>query len=97
MGFSELLPSRHGTSTALVAALLAAAAAARAATNAVEYDLSAMLQPVPLTMQWADSNYNIWCGLEIKGDDGTYHPLYSRWPRTLGHKAWVNRDSSQPS
>ncbi|HWI59774.1 MAG TPA: glycoside hydrolase family 16 protein, partial [Bacillota bacterium] len=29
-------------------------------TAPVEYDFHAMLQPVPLTAKWADTNYNIW-------------------------------------
>jgi hypothetical protein len=69
--------------------LLAVAASAPAATNVVEYDFAAMLQPVPLTAKWADTNFNIWCGSAVKGDDGKYHLFYSRWPRALGHKAWV--------
>jgi len=55
----------------------------------VEYDFNAMLQPVPVTAKWIDPAYNIWCGSEIKGDEGKYHLFYSRWPRKLGHVAWV--------
>ena len=55
----------------------------------VEYDFNAMLQPVPATAKWIDPAYNIWCGSEIKGDDGKYHLFYSRWSRKLGHVAWV--------
>jgi hypothetical protein len=58
-------------------------------TAAGDYDFNAMLQPVPLTAKWADTNYNIWCGSAIRGDDGKYHLFYSRWPRPLGHPAWV--------
>ena len=56
----------------------------------VEYDFNAMLQPVPAMSKWADANYNIWCGSEVKGDDGKYHLFYSRWPRKLGHQAWAS-------
>lgn len=55
----------------------------------VEFDFNAMLRPVPATAKWEDPAYNIWCGSEIKGDDGKYHLFYSRWPRRLGHLAWV--------
>ena len=48
-----------------------------------------MIQPVPLTAKWADPEYNIWCGSAVKGDDGRFHLFYSRWPRKLGHAAWV--------
>lgn len=48
-----------------------------------------MLQPVPATAKFSDPVYNIWCGSAVKGDDGKYHMFYSRWPRKLGHYAWV--------
>jgi sucrose-6-phosphate hydrolase SacC (GH32 family) len=83
---------RHtrATSFALASLLLVGGfACGHAATNAVEYDFNAMIQPVPTTAKWADTNYNIWCGSQIKGDDGKYHLFYSRWPRALGHIAWV--------
>lgn len=60
-----------------------------AATSAGEYDFHAMLQPVPLTAKLADPEYDIWCGSAVRGDDGKYHLFYSRWPRKLGHIAWV--------
>jgi predicted GH43/DUF377 family glycosyl hydrolase len=53
------------------------------------YDFATMLQPVPATARFADPDYNIWCGSAVKGDDGQYHLYYSRWPRGLGHQAWV--------
>ena len=52
--------------------LLAFAAAAAAATNVVEYDFAAMLQPVRLTAKWADTNFNIWCGTAVKNNDGNF-------------------------
>lgn len=74
-----------------LAALLAATLtpSACAATNVVDYDFNAMLQPVPATAKFSDPEYNIWCGSAVKGDDGKYHMFYSRWPRKLGHFAWV--------
>lgn len=56
---------------------------------AASYDLNAVLQPVPATAKFSDPEFNIWCGSAIKGEDGRYHLYYSRWPRRLGHKAWV--------
>lgn len=56
-----------------------------AKNSAVEYDFNAMPQPVPLTAKWGDTNYNIWSGSAVKGDDGKYHLFYSRWLRKLGH------------
>jgi hypothetical protein len=55
----------------------------------MNYDFRAMLQPVPRSAKFADPAYNIWCGSAVKGDDGRYHMFYSRWPRSLGHQAWV--------
>lgn len=60
-----------------------------AATNVMEYDFHALLQPVPAAAQFSDPEYNIWCGSAVKGQDGKYHLFYSRWPRQLGHLAWV--------
>ncbi len=54
-----------------------------------ELDLFAMLQPVPASAKFSDPDYNIWCGSAVMGDDGKYHLFYSRWPRALGHDAWV--------
>nr|WP_309686233.1 hypothetical protein [Armatimonas sp.] len=47
------------------------------------------LLPVPRTAVFRDENYYIWCGSMIRTDDGTCHLFYSRWPRKLGHYAWV--------
>jgi len=54
-----------------------------------DWDFHAMLQPVPATAKFSDPDYNIWCGSALKGDDGKFHLFYSRWPRKLGHLAWV--------
>jgi len=54
-----------------------------------DYDFNAMLQPVPATAKFSDPDFNIWCGSAVKGDDGKFHLFYSRWPRKLGHLAWV--------
>ena len=71
--------------------LMAAAACCGALAAAADDtpDFHAMLQPVPATAKFEDPDYYIWCGTLVKGDDGTYHLFYSRWPRRLGHNAWV--------
>lgn len=46
-----------------------------------DYDLAAMLQPVPATAKFSDPDFNIWCGSAVKGDDGKFHLFHSRWPR----------------
>jgi len=52
-------------------------------------DLHSMLQPVPESAKLIDPDYYIWCGTMVRGDDKQYHLYYSRWPRKLGHYAWV--------
>jgi predicted GH43/DUF377 family glycosyl hydrolase len=82
------LLSIRGVSSVLLLLLLVELRAAGASAP-IDYDFAAMLQPVPATARFADPEYNIWCGSAVKGDDGRYHLFYSRWPRALGHKAWV--------
>ncbi len=60
-----------------------------ATPSASELDLGALLQPAPETAKLIDPDYYIWCGTMVRGDDGKYHLYYSRWPRKLGHYAWV--------
>jgi len=55
----------------------------------VDYDFSKMIQPVPATAVFEDPGYIVWCGSMIRDDQGKCHLLYSRWPRKLGHYAWV--------
>lgn len=52
-------------------------------------DFAAMIRPVPESAKLIDPDYYIWCGTMVRGDDGKYHLYYSRWPRKLGHNAWV--------
>ncbi|MBI4892474.1 MAG: family 16 glycosylhydrolase [Acidobacteria bacterium] len=52
-------------------------------------DISRMIRPLPETAKFSDPDYYIWCGSAVRGDDGKYHLYYSRWPRALGHSAWV--------
>lgn len=52
-------------------------------------NLAAMIQPAPESAKFIDPDYYIWCGSVVRGDDRKYHMFYSRWPRRLGHSAWV--------
>jgi hypothetical protein len=54
-----------------------------------EIELSTRLAAIPETAKFIDPDYYIWCGSAVRGDDGLYHLYYSRWPRKLGHYAWV--------
>ncbi len=64
--------------------------ASQAAPKAtIDMDLAAMIQPVPKSAKFIDEDYYIWCGSMVRTDDGKCHLYYSRWPRKLGHYAWV--------
>ncbi len=52
-------------------------------------DLFSMVQPIPSKNIFSDPEYNIWCGSVIKGKNGKYYMLYSRWPRAHSHYAWL--------
>lgn len=56
-----------------------------------EYNIAAMVQPVPKSNQLIDEGYYTWCGSYIKGDDGKYHVFYSRWKLEYGFvPGWVS-------
>lgn len=52
-------------------------------------DFGASLRPSPASARFEDPDYYIWCGAPVQADDGSWHLYYSRWPRSLGHAAWV--------
>ena len=37
----------------------------------------------------SEENYNVWGTNILKGKDGKYHAIYSRWPKKRGHLGWV--------
>ncbi|MEM9410428.1 MAG: glycoside hydrolase family protein [Planctomycetota bacterium] len=55
----------------------------------LELDLQVSQLPVPDTAKFIDDEYYIWGGSAMRGPNGKYHLLYSRWPRKLKHRAWV--------
>ncbi|MGI9470785.1 MAG: glycoside hydrolase family protein [Rubripirellula sp.] len=57
--------------------------------HAAVLNFESMVQPVPSTSKFIDDDYYIWGGSMVRAADGTCHLLYSRWPRKLGHNAWV--------
>lgn len=61
----------------------------RAADDGADMDLHAMLAAVPESAKFIDEEYYIWGGSMVRAADGKCHLLYSRWPRELGHNAWV--------
>lgn len=68
----------------ILLALLAATVSAFA-----DYDFSKMIQPAPKSAKFEDPGYIVWCGTMVRDDTGKFHLFYSRWPRNLGHYAWV--------
>jgi len=58
-------------------------------TTMMDPDFAAMIRPVPALAKFSDPEYYIWCGTMVRGNDGKCHLYYSRWPRKLGHNAWV--------
>lgn len=52
-------------------------------------DFQAMMKRVPASAKFIDSRYYIWGGSMVRDKNGKCHLLYSRWPRHLGHDAWV--------
>ncbi|MBK1878949.1 hypothetical protein [Pelagicoccus mobilis] len=36
-----------------------------------------------------EEDYNVWGTNILKGKDGKYHAIYSRWPKGRGHHGWV--------
>lgn len=36
-----------------------------------------------------EDHYNVWGTNILKGKDGKFHAIYSRWPKSRGHLAWV--------
>ncbi len=54
-----------------------------------ELDFQKLMKPIPANAFLSDSTYFIWGASMIEGSDGKYHLFYSRWPRKLGHNAWL--------
>ncbi|NUP98500.1 MAG: sucrase [Armatimonadetes bacterium] len=52
-------------------------------------DFRALLRPVPRTAVLRDPEWCIWGASMVRDDDGLCHLMVSRWPRRLGHQAWV--------
>ena len=67
-------------------AVLVCIVSCKSQQNAKEYSLK--LGAVPTTAKFESSDYSIWGGSMVKGDDGLYHMYYSRWKKSLGW-AWV--------
>jgi predicted GH43/DUF377 family glycosyl hydrolase len=47
------------------------------------------IQPLESGHFLKDSAFNIWCGSVVKGPGKKYYMVYSRWPVSKGHEAWI--------
>ncbi|MEM7785479.1 MAG: glycoside hydrolase family protein [Planctomycetota bacterium] len=54
-----------------------------------DLNFSEMLSLVPEKAKFIDEDFYIWGGSMVRDEDGICHLFYSRWPRKLGHMAWV--------
>jgi hypothetical protein len=54
-----------------------------------ELDFHSLLKPVPLSARFIDDGSFIWGASMVRDPEGKCHLFYSRWPRELGHAAWV--------
>jgi predicted GH43/DUF377 family glycosyl hydrolase len=52
-------------------------------------DFTKLIQPIPLTSNFKQAGYYVWCGTMVKGADNKYHLYYSRWKKEFGFMAWV--------
>lgn len=53
-------------------------------------NMAALLRPAPATAKLVDEDWFIWGATMVRSKaDGKFHVFYSRWPRALGHSAWV--------
>lgn len=61
-----------------------------ASEPAAELDIASMLpSPFEKANIISYDDYNNWGTNIVKGKDGKYHAIYSRWERSKGHLAWV--------
>lgn len=58
-------------------------------SSITKVDWSSRMTPLSEAHQLLDTAYNIWCGSVVQGDDHIYYMVYSRWPKSKGHEAWI--------
>lgn len=52
-------------------------------------DFRALLRPTPRSAVLRQDDWCVWGGSMTRTDDGLCHLLFARWPKSLGHRAWV--------
>ncbi|WP_236973461.1 glycoside hydrolase family protein [Membranihabitans maritimus] len=58
-------------------------------TRTEDLNFQNLMKPVPGRAKLSSEDYFIWGGSMVKGEDGKYHLLYSRWEKTQGFRAWL--------
>ncbi len=54
-----------------------------------DINFNTLLQPVKRISVLSEKENVVWCGTILKGPEGKFWILYSRWPKTKGHNAWL--------
>ncbi len=55
----------------------------------VQLNLGARIQPLGDENVFRDPDYFNWGASILRGEDGTYHLFYARWPRAYGFTGWL--------
>ena len=59
-----------------------------------DLDLSALVQPISEENIFRDPDWFTWCSSIARGDDGTYHLFYVRWPKRYGFYSWLTHSET---
>lgn len=51
--------------------------------------LAGRLLPARRRSLFTMQGWHVWCGTAVKGPDGRFYLLFSRWPQSAGHDGWV--------
>ena len=52
-------------------------------------DIGSMIQPITKAQIHRDEGYYCWGPNLIRGEDGTYYMVYSRWPKATSARGWL--------
>lgn len=69
--------------------ILVAATIAQNKTTIEKIDWSARVKPLEQDHYLLDTAYNIWCGSVVQAGNKKFYMVYSRWPKSKGHEAWI--------
>lgn len=63
--------------------------AAQSQSSIEKIDWSARVKPLEKDHYLLDTAYNIWCGSVVQAGPKKFYMVYSRWPKSKGHEAWI--------